>query len=173
MARGFSVLEALLASTLVTVAVAGLVPLVVLSTRANRDAHTSTFTAVLAQQKLEQLRTLAWNVDAAGVPVSDTTTDLTNMPERSATGVGLSPSPPGALDANTPGYVDFLDASGRVLSDPQLVPAFTRRWSIEPLPSNPGSTLVIQVRVVRGNSMGSSRAPGEARIATVRTRKAS
>jgi type II secretory pathway pseudopilin PulG len=172
-ARGFSLLEALVASAILIVAVAGLVPLLILSTKANHDAHTSTFAVALAQQKLEQLRTLAWNVDAAGVAVSDTTTDITTMPEQAGIGVGLSSSPAGALDRNTAGYVDFLDGSGAVLTDPRSVPAFTRRWSIAPVASNPANTLLLEVRVVRGNSSGSRRLPGEARVATVRTRKAS
>jgi hypothetical protein len=95
------------------------------------------------------------------------------MPEQAGRGVGLSPSPVGALDQDIVGYVDFLDGNGAVLADPRGVPAFTRRWSIAPVASNPANTLLLQVRVVRGNSSGSRRLPGEARVATVRTRKAS
>ncbi len=89
--------------------------------------------------------------------------------------MGLSLSPAGALDRDTPGYVDFLNAAGEVMAtDPQLVPAFIRRWSVEALPSNPANTLVLQVRVVRGNSAASPRRlPGEAWLTTVKTRKAS
>ncbi|HEY2907289.1 MAG TPA: prepilin-type N-terminal cleavage/methylation domain-containing protein [Vicinamibacterales bacterium] len=175
MARGFSLFEVLVASTVFTVAVVGLVPLLIVSTTANTNARTTTFAVALAQQKMEQLRALAWSVDASGLAVSDTTTDLTTMPERSAAGVGLSPSPAGALDRDTPGYVDFLNAAGEVIpADPQFVPAFIRRWSIDALPSNPANTLVLQVRVVRGNAAASARRlPGEAWLTSVKTRKAS
>jgi hypothetical protein len=55
---------------------------------------------------------------------------------------------------------------------------YTRRWSIEPLPTNPNNTLIIQVLVtpirVRGaadaNNVG--RLAGEARVMTIKTRKA-
>ena len=124
---------------------------------------------------MEQLRSLAWSVDASGAAVSDTSTDLTATPERSGGGVGLSPSPGRALDRDTPGYVDFLDAAGEVLpAGSQLTPAFIRRWSVDPLPSNPVNTLVLQVRVVRGGAGASARRlPDEARLTTVKTRKAS
>jgi prepilin-type N-terminal cleavage/methylation domain-containing protein len=174
--RGFSLLEVLVASTLVSVAVVGLVPLLIVSTRTNEDARTATVATVLAQQKMEQLRALAWTVDAAGRAVSDTTTDLTSVPERSGSGVGLSASPAGALDRDTPGYVDYLNASGQAVGAGSLsASTFIRRWSVEPLPSNPSNTLVLQVRVVRGRAVvaGSRRAPGEARVVSVKTRKAS
>jgi prepilin-type N-terminal cleavage/methylation domain-containing protein len=175
MARGFSLLEVLIASAVITVAVVGLVPLLIISTRANTNARATTFAAVLAQQKMEQLRSLAWSVDAGGTPVSDTTTDITVVPNRSEGGVGLSASPAGALDRDTSGYVDFLDADGKVLpDDPTAIPTFIRRWSVQPLPTNPANTLVLQVRVVRADAPRiSRRVPGEARIVSVKTRKAS
>jgi prepilin-type N-terminal cleavage/methylation domain-containing protein len=175
MARGFSLLEVLVASTVFTVAVVGLVPLLIVATGANTNGRTATLAVVLGQQKMEQLRALAWSVDAGGAAVSDTTTDLTTAPERSGAGVGLSPSPAGALDRDTPGYVDYLNAMGTVIpADPQAPPAFVRRWSITPHPSNPANTLILQVRVVRGRAAASTRrSPGEARLTTVKTRKAS
>jgi prepilin-type N-terminal cleavage/methylation domain-containing protein len=175
MARGFSLLEVLVASTVFTVAAVGLVPLLVVATTANTNARTATLTVALAQQKMEQLRALAWNVDAGGAAVSDTTTDLTTAPERSGAGVGLNVSPAGVLDRDTPGYVDYLNAMGAVIpADPQALPAFVRRWSITPLPSNPANTLILQVRVVRGSAAGSARrSPGEARLTSVKTRRAS
>ncbi len=91
MARGFSLLEVLVASTVFTVAVVGLVPLLIVSTTANTTARTTTFAVALAQQKMEQLRALAWNVDASGAAVSDTTTDLTTTPERSGSRRGPEP----------------------------------------------------------------------------------
>lgn len=175
MARGFSLLEVLVASAVLTVAVVGLVPLLIVSTTANTNARTTTFAVALAQQKMEQLRALAWSIDANGAAVSDTTTDLTTTPERAGSGVGLNASPAGALDRDTSGYVDFLNAAGAVVpADPQASPAFIRRWSISPLQSNPANTLILQVRVVPGRAVPSvRRLPGEARLTSVKTRKAS
>jgi hypothetical protein len=56
--------------------------------------------------------------------------------------------------------------------------AFTRRWSVEPLPTNPNNTLIIQVVVIpnrlqgQGAAATAGRLPGEARMITVKTRKA-
>jgi len=55
---------------------------------------------------------------------------------------------------------------------------YTRRWSISPLPTNPNNTLIIQVLVTRNKARGASdlgavgRLPEEARLITVKTRKA-
>jgi hypothetical protein len=145
------------------------------SARANTSAKTTTFASLLAVQKMEQLRALTWGFDAFGRPLSDTTTDVTLFPPRSGSGVGLSPSPAGTLDRNMPGYCDFLDASGLSLGGGAAAPAaaiYLRRWSVDPLPSSPDNTLVLQVLVARvRGAAGTPRVrPDEARIATVRTR---
>jgi hypothetical protein len=55
---------------------------------------------------------------------------------------------------------------------------YFRRWSIEPLPTNPNNTLIIQVVVGRikdrsvADQSTTQRASEEARIMTVKTRKA-
>jgi type II secretory pathway pseudopilin PulG len=159
--RGFTLLEVLVATTLLFVAVAALAGLSVMATQANAHAKTTTFTALLAARKIEELRALPWGYDALGNPRSD---------------AGLAASPSDALDQNTSGYCDFLDAGGALLgggTSPPIQTAFVRRWSIQPLPSNPANALVFQV-VVRRLRSG---APGgtvvfadEAALATVRTR---
>jgi hypothetical protein len=56
--------------------------------------------------------------------------------------------------------------------------AFIRRWYVEPLPTNPNNTLIIQVLVTRNRNRGAgdegsvTRSPEEARLVTVKTRKA-
>ena len=100
---------------------------------------------------MEQLRSLTWGFDAEGqgLPVSDTTTNLAVYPP-TQTGTGLNPSPANSLDQNTAGFVDFLDANGTWVGTGTTPPAgavYVRRWSIEPLPTNPNNTLVIQVLV--------------------------
>ena len=75
--KGFSLVEVLLATTLLTVAIASLAQLFAISTRANTNARLTTFTTVLAQQKMEQLRSLTWGFDSQGLPLTDTSTNIT------------------------------------------------------------------------------------------------
>ena len=163
-----------MATTIMLVGVAGLAQSFVFASRANRAAHTTTVAILLAEQKMEQLRALTWRVDAAGAPVGDVTTDLTVVPEAATGGTGLTPSPVGALDQNTPGYCDFVDGGGHVLGGGTTAPPgaiYARRWSIDPLPANPADTLVLQVLVTRVHD-GAARLPDDARLASIRTRMA-
>jgi prepilin-type N-terminal cleavage/methylation domain-containing protein len=173
MSRGFSLLEVLVATTILIVGVAGLAPSFPVASRANRLARDTTMAALLAQQKMEQLRAAEWSIDPAGVPQSDTASDLTVAFAAGTGGVGLTASPPAALTQNTVGYCDFLDANGMVVGDPRTVPAgaaYVRRWSIDPLPSNSSNTLVLQVVVARFGVTAPR--PGDVRLAGVRARKA-
>jgi type II secretory pathway pseudopilin PulG len=180
---GFSILEVLVATSVITVAVAALAQLFAVSTRANASAKTTTYASMLAQQKMEQLRGLTWGFDTLGLPMSDTATNTTVAPESPAGGTGLSPSPDGALGKNTDGYCDFLDRNGQWLAGGTTPPtgtAFVRRWSVEPLPTNPNNTIVLQVMVTRAGgrnevdtSSTAPRMPDEARLVSVKTRKAS
>lgn len=179
---GFSLIEVLFATSILTVAVVALAQLFAVSTRANTGARATTFAAVLAQQKLEQLRSLTWGFDTLGLPLTDTSTDISSAAETPTGGKGLTPSSPGALGANTDGYCDFLDSNGLSLGGGTTPPEgaiYIRRWSVEPLPTNPNNTLVLQVLVTRNRSRGSAdtatgvnRLPDEARIISVKTRKA-
>jgi len=166
---------ALLATSLVAVA-----QLFATATRANVSARTSTFTTVLAQQKMEQLRGLVWGFDGQNNPVSDHQTNLAATPPTSTGGPGLSPSPMGTLLHSTTGYVDYLDPGGTwvgTASTPVSGTVYIRRWSVTPLPEDPSNTLVLQVMVTRmqnrgaADSGGGARLPGEARIMSLKTRK--
>src|SRR5438128_755994 len=181
-ARGFSILETLVATTIMIVAVASLGQLFAVSTQRNKSAKNTGFAAVLAQQKMEQLRGLTWGFDTLGLPTTDTTTDTTVVPESPNGGTGLSPAPAGTLRQNTLGFVDYLDAQGRSLggttTNTPATAVYIRRWAVEPLPTNPNNTIVIQVLVTRHRNRGtadqgnSSRLPDEARVISVKTRKA-
>src|SRR3954471_12344593 len=100
--RGFSLLEVLVASTIMAVSLTTLAQLFVMSTNANHSAKTTTYAAVLAQQKMEQLRGLAWGFDTLGLPVTDFSTDISVIPELAAGGTGLAPG--GSLGQNVRGY---------------------------------------------------------------------
>jgi len=177
---GFSLLEVLVASTIMAVALTTLAQLFVMSTNANTGAKTTTYAAVLAQQKMEQLRGLAWGFDTLGLPVTDISTDISVVPEQPIGGFGLAPG--GSLGLNVRGYCDFLDKNGVSLgTGTQVIPGavYIRRWTVEPLPTNPNNTIVLQVLVTRWRNRGSAdiqqgtgRQPDEARIISVKTRKA-
>ncbi len=146
--EGFSLVEVLVAAGILASAVVAVAHLFVLSARANFAARRVSDASILAGRKLEELR-----ADGA-----------------------LSPSPAGALQENTAGYVDFVDALGNTLAGSGSAPGaavYTRRWSIEPLPANPADALVLQVLVTpfRDRGGATARLPEEARVATVRTRR--
>jgi prepilin-type N-terminal cleavage/methylation domain-containing protein len=183
--RGFSLVEVLVAMGLLTAVSLGVAQLFALSTRANVTAKGQTSTTAMAEQKLEQLRGLTWGFDLAGqgLPLSDTTTNLTVSPP-THDGTGLNPSPPDALEENTPGFNDFLDGNGQWVGTGITAPStavYVRRWSITPLPTNPNNTLVIQVLVSPltnelarvESAFTRTRMAGDAVLVTVRTRKAS
>lgn len=168
MARGFSLIEALFATTILTGALVVATQLALLSIRANQSAGSITSTTILAAQKMEQLRALAWTFDAAGVPVSDTFTDTTGT-EMPAGGTGLRLSPSAALEENTAGYCDFLDGNGNTIGRGINAPAntvFVRRWSIDSLSGVANDTLVLQVSVTHIGQ----RSDGT-RVVGIRTRK--
>ena len=170
-AEGFSLLETLVAVSVFAVGISALAQLIVLATHLNQRSKAVTLATLLAQEKIEQLRALAWGVDVLGLAVTDLSSDTAVVPEAGSGGTGLGPSPENSLAVNADGYCDFADASGRLLSGagPALaVPAgaaFIRRWSVKALSA---STLLIQVHVL-------GRAPSSgvlARLATVRARRA-
>ena len=183
-ARGFSLLEAVVATLVLTLTILSIARLLLFSMQANRSAAALTIATLLADQKMEQLRSMAWSIDGSGVPVTDASTDVTTLPERATGGTGLSPSPPRSLEENTGGYCDFVDGQGASLgggSTPPVGAAFIRRWSIEPLALHPDAVLVVQVLVVPRSSVGTDalssggsvrRVVNEVRLVTVRTRKA-
>lgn len=180
---GFSLIETIVSIGLLTAVTISVAQLFAMATAANVSAKSGTSTALLATQKMEQLRGLAWGLredNDVGLPVTDTSTNLSTDPPQS-NGRGLRPSPPASLERSAPGYVDYLDADGRWVGTgaaPAAGTAFVRRWSIQPLATNPDNTLVLQVRVVplSREARRSSRAQGarlsdETRLVSVKTRK--
>jgi type II secretory pathway pseudopilin PulG len=122
--RGFSLLEVLVATTIVIVGVAALAQLVALAAHANLQAKQTTIAAAIAQDKIEAL-----------------------LPDIA---VGQEASPPDTLGHNVDGYCDFVDTAGRPLGAGPATPAgsaYLRRWSVDPLPDSSNHTSILQVLV--------------------------
>jgi len=162
---GFTIIEVLVSVTLLSLVSLGVAQLFALSTKANMSAKGTTSTALLAVQKMEQLRALTWGFDLSssnlGLPATDTTTDL-SYPTPTGGGSGLNPSPGNTLTENVQGYVDYLDQHGTWLGNgaPPANARFIRRWAITPLPANPNNTLVFQVRVTTVTQAAAAAAAG-------------
>jgi len=169
---GFSLIEVLAAAVILMTGLIAVAQMFVVSTNQNMAARRVTTTAVLAQQKIEQLRALTWGYDDFGLPISDISSDITVTPPTSAGGVGLQPSPGDTLTTSTPGYVDYLDEYGLWIgtgASPPQGAIYVRRWSVEPLPTNPNNTLVFQVMVGRVSPVGAL--SDLARQVSLKTRK--
>lgn len=172
----------MVATVILAMSLVSLAQLFGISTQTNASSRSTTYAAVLAEQKLEELRSLTYGFDENGLPIGDSTTNTASPDEPPNGGTGLEPSPPGALQENTTGYVDFVDQWGNKVGtgdkEPPTEALYTRRWSITPLPTNPNNTLILQVLVTRNRNRGEadkgavSRLPDEARLITVKTRKA-
>jgi prepilin-type N-terminal cleavage/methylation domain-containing protein len=151
-ARGFALLEVLIASAVIATIAAGSSVLLSMAIHASRQSRVQTIATMLAAEKLEQLRSLTWTHVTTGgpaisMPVSDLTTDLSNDPATDD-GPGLLTSPGGTLTSNVVGYVDYLDADGRWIGHGASPPApavYIRRWAVHPLVSDPDNMLVLEV----------------------------
>ena len=148
----FTLLEVVVALGLSATLLATLFPLYWQVTRGALLAHDESMGAMLAAQRLEQLRSLAFAFDdqpGGPVRVTDLVTDLSG-PGPAPGGYGLSPSPPSTLLVSTPGYVDYLDLRGRWIGSGASAPAgtaFVRRWAVTPSLSDPDDGVVVQVVV--------------------------
>jgi prepilin-type N-terminal cleavage/methylation domain-containing protein len=132
--RGFSLLEVLVATTIVAVGVSALAQLVGIAAHTQRRATQSTLSAVLAQEKIEEL-----------------------LAEDAGT---LAPSPADALGHDVDGFADFIDPAGHTLGGSPVAPqgsAYLRRWSIDALPGSRNVTWVLQVLVIDLRSRAATR----------------
>lgn len=144
---GFSLVEAVIAAGVLAVALVGLAQLIVISTHVTMAAGALTTSTVMAEQKMEQLEAVTWDDPA------------------------LAPGPPGTLDEDTHGYVEYLDAEGRVLgeSGPPASTVFVRRWSITRV-SDVSRAIAVLVRR-HGVKASLDDRMGECRLTSVRSRR--
>ncbi|ODS56291.1 MAG: hypothetical protein ABS36_07780 [Acidobacteria bacterium SCN 69-37] len=149
--QGFTLVEVLVAVVVLVLLASGVGALTTLAARGIIRARLATVAVLLAHDRLEQLRALPWGLGSAAAPVDsvDLVTDLSG-PDPGPGGSGLSPSPAGVLDGNTPGFVDYLDHTGRWLASGPSPPAaarFIRRWAVDRPPAFP-NLVVLRVRVI-------------------------
>ena len=102
--RGFALLDALLASTLLVVGVLSLTQLFVLAARANGTARHMTVGSMLAAQKVEELRSAEWSVRAEGTDrIDEFTRQWTVSP------LAVDPSGTAVIDVRvTPGGIRLV-----------------------------------------------------------------
>ena len=175
--RGFALLEVLITAGLVVGIAAGASQIVAIAIRASHGARVRTMSTLLAAEKMEQLRSLAWTHTTTSSPAisissSDVTTDLSSDPANDA-GPGLLTSPAGTLQANVPSYVDYLDGDGRWLgrgAAPPTSAVYIRRWAVQPLASDPDNILVFHV-VVTTRATNGAVSPDAAMLASIEARK--
>ena len=170
-ARGFTLIEVLVAMGVLSAATLGGVYLIAFATRAMHVARMQSVTVLAASARLDELRNLRFEFDENGARVTDISTNLAVDPQGPG-GTGLT-SRSATLDANVTGFVDYLDASGAWVGDgptPPPTAAFVRRWAIDS-PESP-DLLVLQVLVSPvTHGPGNIRyAAGGARLVTVRAR---
>ena len=184
--RGFTLVEVVIADWPADRGVARCRPAVRgVDARQPVGTHVARRRTTMAEQKMEQIRSLTWGFDTAGqgLPVSDTTTNLAVYPFTSS-GTGLNPSPADSLEQNVTGCFDYVNSAGVWVgtgATPPGTAAYLRRWAITPLPTNPNNTLVIQVLVTplaneqarTSSQFTRTRMSGDSLLVSVKTRKAS
>lgn len=154
-ARGFTLVETIVATAILVTALAGIAQLFVLSTHLTRQASAAGRALVAAQDKLESLRGLVFAYDAAGVPITSPT---------------LQPSPPTSLDADVAPNVDWLDAEGHA-SDHADAATFVRRWKISTVAASSPEAIAIEVCVFKAPVEGANHRAADACLSAIRTRQ--
>jgi prepilin-type N-terminal cleavage/methylation domain-containing protein len=148
---GFTLLELLVALAMIALLVGATASIMAVAGRSLVRSRLDTTAVMLAHRRLEQLNALVWGYGSAhalGLGV-DLETDLSGRdPMPGGTGLGTAPSD--ALDVDTPGFVDHLDAAGRWIAAGTAVPSaarFTRRWTVQHVDGFP-DIVILRVRVV-------------------------
>ncbi len=172
--RGASLVEAVIAAAVVTTIAAGVAHLITWARHEAWSAGRRSVAVIAAEQKVEQLRSLAWYTDPGGANVSDQTTNLAEEPHTSG-GSGLQPSPGGTLAQSTVGFVDYLDAHGRWCgtgAQPPRCAIFVRRWAVRSFDPDPADSRVLAVLVIPVGDASLPSSPRGVRLQTIRTRRA-
>jgi type II secretory pathway pseudopilin PulG len=159
---GFTLLETVFALSVLLIVALGLLPLGVLATTTTENqGHLMARTTEYAQDKMEQLLSLAYG---------DVTSDTRVFPATTTGGSGLTlggsadPSAPVAL------YVDYLDVNGTLIaSTGTTAPAnwyYKRAWKVESAGTN---LKKISVAAMTKSAAGSTGRVPQATLASVKT----
>ena len=182
---GFTLIEVLVAMTLMVLICLGVAQLFAIAVSDARHAREQTLATIFAAAKIEELRSLTWAYEVRPAMTAILRTDITtNLAGEFATpdGPGLLESPVGTIDSNVPPYVDYLDAKGAWLGtgpNPNSRAVFIRRWAVHRAPEDPERSIALQVLVVPVADEHARRAAGphlwtgrDALLVTLVTRKA-
>lgn len=162
--RGFSLIETVVAVSLLAVGVSALAQVAAAAARASLGARRADAAQLAAREKLDQLRALTFTLDADGSASTDTSSDLSVTPQAVSGGTGLAVSGDTLL-SNVTGYCDFLDAEGAWLAggtSPPPAAVWVRRWSILALAGLP-DTRLLQVVILPAHIVGPAGAIAQAR----------
>jgi len=161
---GFSLLEMMVALTLLAVVSAGVLPLAIVATTASENqGHLSSRAAEYAQDKLEQLMALSFN---------DSISDTRVFPAEDTGGTGLTVG--GSIDPASPvaKYVDYLDAQGALIPSATGAPPtgwyYQRLWQVS-VPAGRTKLKQITVRATVRNGFGNSPLRPRATLTTLKT----
>lgn len=122
---GISLIETVIATMLLLVVLAGLGSMGIVGlTATENQGHLAARATEYAQDKMEQLLSLAWGDEASDTRV---------FPAVSAGGTGLAVGGSANPDAPAAGYVDYLDRNGNLLASGRGAPAdwfYIRVWQV-------------------------------------------
>jgi prepilin-type N-terminal cleavage/methylation domain-containing protein len=144
-AAGFSLLETMVALSILLVAAAGLLPLGVIAfSTSENQGHLSARAAEYAQDKLEQLMALSYG---------DTTSDTRVFPAPEIGGSGLTLGGSSNPAAPVAAYVDYLDIDGTLIPSPSGAPPagwyYQRVWRVAAMPQANLKQITVTATVAR------------------------
>jgi type II secretory pathway pseudopilin PulG len=154
-ARGFTLLETLIATGVLITALAGVAQLFVLGSQLAKQTSASGVALLAAQNKLELLQGLTFGFDTNGGVETD--------PD-------LEPSSDRSLNENVSPFVDWLDSSGEPQADEEGA-AFVRRWRITRLDGQLPDAITIEVCVFPATGGEQEVSSADACLSTLRTRQ--
>jgi type II secretory pathway pseudopilin PulG len=154
-ARGFTLLETLVATGILITALAGLAHLFILGMQLTRQVNVAGAALIAAQSKLEGLGGLSFSYDAAGTAITDPL---------------LQPSPAASLDEDMAPFVDWVDTTGQSRTSVNDA-MFVRRWRVTAVDEGAPESIAIEVCVFRAPASNVVARSAEACLSTVRTRQ--